>query len=189
MYDWAVAQAQTKHAVWTLAIVSFAESSFFPIPPDAMLVPMCLAERRKAFLFAAVCTIASVLGGMAGYAIGYFLIESLGTWIINLYGYDDALHQFQQTVQEYGVWFVLIKGLTPIPYKLVTIGAGAGGMAILPFFIASLVTRGVRFFAEAALLWYFGPPVKAFIERHLTLVSWAFLIALVGGIVAVRYLM
>lgn len=189
MYDWAVAQAQTRHAVWTLAIVSFLESSVFPIPPDAMLVPMCLAERRKAFLFAFVCTIASVVGGMAGYAIGYFLIESLGNWIIHLYGYDDALHQFQQTVQEYGVWFVLIKGLTPIPYKLVTIGAGAGGMAILPFFLASAVTRGVRFFAEAALLWYFGPPVKAFIEKHLTVVSWAFLIALVGGIVAVRYVM
>ncbi len=189
MYDWAVAQAQTKHAVWTLAIVSFAESSFFPIPPDAMLVPMCLAERRKAFMFAAVCTVASVIGGIAGYAIGYFLIESIGQWIINLYGYDDALAQFQHTVQEYGVWFVLIKGLTPIPYKLVTIGAGAGSMALGPFIIASIITRGVRFFAEAALLWYFGPPVKAFIERHLTLVSWAFLIALAGGILAVRYVM
>ncbi len=189
MYDWAVAQAQTKHAVWTLAVVSFAESSFFPIPPDAMLVPMCLAERRKAFMFATVCTIASVIGGIVGYAIGYFLIESIGAWIINLYGYDDALARFQQTVQEYGVWFVLIKGLTPIPYKLVTIGAGAGAMALGPFIIASIVTRGVRFYAEAALLWYFGPPVKAFIERHLTLVSWAFLIALAGGIVAVRYVM
>lgn len=189
MYDWAVAQAQTRHAVWTLAIVSFAESSFFPIPPDAMLVPMCLAERRKAFMFATVCTIASVIGGIAGYAIGYFLIESFGSWIIHVYGYDDALAQFQHTVQEYGVWFVLVKGLTPIPYTLVTIGAGAGAMALGPFIIASVVTRGLRFYAEATLLWYFGPPVKAFIEKHLTLVSWGFLIALVGGIVAVRYVM
>lgn len=171
-----------------MGVVSFAESSFFPIPPDVMLIPMVLANRRKAFTIAAVCTVTSVLGGLLGYAIGYYFFETIGAWVVKTYGLQAGLEKFRHQYAEWGVWVILIKGLTPIPYKLVTIASGAAHFDLFTFVWASIVTRGARFFIVSALLWKYGDPIRTFIEKRFTLVSWAFLIALVGGFVVVKYL-
>ena len=188
LYDWVIALAGHRHAVPAMGAVSFLESSFFPIPPDVMLVPMVLANRAKAFRIALVCTVMSVLGGLLGYAIGYYLFETLGAWVVRVYGLQSAQESFQAGFDRYGTWIILIKGLTPIPYKLVTIASGAAHFDLFTFVWASIVTRGVRFFLISALLWKFGEPVRAFIEKHLTVLTWGFLIALIGGFVAFRYL-
>ncbi len=188
LYDWVIALAGHRHAVPAMGAVSFLESSFFPIPPDVMLVPMVLANRAKAFRIALVCTIASVLGGLLGYAIGYYLFETIGAWVVRVYGLQSARDSFLAGFEQYGTWIILIKGLTPIPYKLVTIASGAAHFDLFTFIWASILTRGARFFLIAALLWKFGEPVRHFIEKHLTLLTWIFLIALVGGFVAFRYL-
>ncbi len=187
LYDWTLSLAASPHATWALAAVSFAESSFFPVPPDALLVPMCLAERRKCWSFALTCTIASVLGGILGYAIGYYLMETLGEWIIGVYGLGSQATTFQEKYQEWGLWIILIKGLTPIPYKLVTIASGAAHFSFLVFILASIVTRGVRFFLVAGLLWQFGPPIRDFLERRLQWVTLGFLTVLIAGFVVVTY--
>ena len=188
LYDWVIGLAGHRHAIPAMGVVSFAESSFFPIPPDVMLVPMVLARRDKAFTIAAVCTVTSVLGGLVGYAIGYYLFETIGAWVVKLYSLQGALDNFRLGFERYGVWIILIKGLTPIPYKLVTIASGAAHFDLFTFVWASILTRGARFFLVAWLLWKFGEPIRAFIERRLTLLTWLFLIALVGGFVAFRYL-
>ena len=188
MYEWVMRLAGSRHAPASLAAISFAESSFFPIPPDVMLVPMVLANRQKAFTIATVCTVGSVLGGLLGYAIGYYFFETIGAWVVKTYGLQAGLESFRHGFAEYGTWIILIKGLTPIPYKLVTIASGAAHFDLFTFVWASIVTRGARFFIVAALLWKYGEPIRAFIEKRLTLVTWLFLIALVGGFVAFRYL-
>jgi membrane protein YqaA with SNARE-associated domain len=188
LYDWVLRLAAHPRAIPALGVISFLESSVFPIPPDVMLVPMVLAKRDKAFRIALVCTVASVLGGLLGYAIGYYFFETLGEWVVRTYGLQDSLAAFRKGFAEYGIWIILIKGLTPIPYKLVTIASGAAHFDLFTFVWASIVTRGVRFFAVAGLLWRFGEPIRDFIEERLTLVTWLFLIALVGGFVAFRYL-
>ncbi len=188
LYNWTMRQAAGRHAVPTLAAVSFAESSFFPIPPDVMLIPMCLAARARAFYYAAVCSGASVLGGLLGYAIGYFLYEAVGRPIVEFYGLERSFATFQSTFAIWGLWIILIKGLTPIPYKIVTIASGVAAFDLPVFIVASVVTRGVRFFGEAALLWRFGPPIRAFIERRLTILGWIFLVGLIGGFLVLRYL-
>ena len=180
--------AAHRRALPALAVISFLESSVFPIPPDVMLIPMVLADRARAFRIALVCTIASVLGGLLGYAIGYYLFQTLGEWIVRTYGLQTGLAAFRAGFEEWGLWIILIKGATPIPYKLVTIASGAAHFDLFTFVWASIVTRGLRFFAVAALLWRFGEPIRGFIEKRLTLLTWAFLIALVGGFVAFRYL-
>ncbi|MBL8708577.1 MAG: DedA family protein [Rhodospirillaceae bacterium] len=187
LYDWIMALAESPKALWALAGVSFAESSFFPIPPDPMLVPMVLANRKRAFVFAGVCTLASVLGGIAGYYIGYAL-EGLGKAILAFYGYRGAMDAFQAMFAEWGLWIILVKGMTPIPYKVITIASGMAGFDLKVFIAASIATRGARFFLVAGLLYYFGAPVRAFIERRLTLVTTLFVVALIGGFVALRYL-
>lgn len=189
LYDWTMRQAASPKAGRWLGFISFLESSVFPIPPDVMLVPMCLAQRERAFHYALICTVASVLGGLLGYAIGYFLIETLGDIIIRAYGYGEKLHAFQEAYQEWGVWIILVKGLTPIPYKLVTIASGAAHFSLLAFTLASIATRGLRFFLIAALLWRFGPPIKEFIEKRLTILTWIFFIGLIGGFVVVRFIL
>jgi membrane protein YqaA with SNARE-associated domain len=186
-YDWTLALASHRRALPALAAVSFTESSFFPVPPDAMLVPMVLARPDRAWIMAGVCTVASVIGGLFGYAIGYFLFETLGQWLIKVYGYGDAFTQYQEGFAEWGTWIILIKGLTPIPYKLVTIASGLAQFDIFTFVWASVVTRGARFFLVAALLWRFGPPIKDFIEKRLTLVTTLFVIGVIGGFLALRY--
>jgi membrane protein YqaA with SNARE-associated domain len=187
-YHWTMRMAAHRKAPQALFWVSFAESSFFPIPPDAMLIPMVVANRAKAWYFAAVATLASVLGGILGYAIGYFLYETLGQWVINLYGLAAQFEAYRAAYNEWGLWIILIKGLTPIPYKLVTIASGAAAFDIWVFIAASIATRGARFFLVAALLYWFGEPIREFIERRLTMVTTTFVVLLVGGFVVVRYL-
>jgi membrane protein YqaA with SNARE-associated domain len=188
LYDWVIRLAGHPRAIPAMGVVSFAESSFFPIPPDVMLVPMILANRRKAFTIALVCTICSVLGGLLGYAIGFYFFETIGAWVVKTYGLQAGLEKFRDEFARYGTWVILIKGLTPIPYKLVTIASGAAHFDLFTFVWASIVTRGARFFLVAALLWKFGEPIRAFIEKRLTLVMWLFLIVLIGGFVAVKFL-
>lgn len=188
LYDWVIRLARHRHAIPAMGAVSFMESSFFPIPPDVMLVPMVLANREKAFQIALVCTICSVLGGLLGYAIGYYFFETIGEWVVKTYGLQAGLATFRAGFDEYGTWIILIKGLTPIPYKLVTIASGAAHFDLFTFMWASILTRGARFFLVAALLWKFGEPIRTFIEKRLTLLTWLFLIALIGGFVAFRYM-
>ena len=187
LYTWTLAQAAGPRAVPALALVSFVESSIFPIPPDVMLVPMCLADRARAFYFAMVCTVSSVAGGVFGYAIGYFLYESIGRLIVDLYGLQSGFDAYQQAFAKWGLWIILIKGLTPIPYKVVTIASGVAAFDPLIFVAASIVTRGARFYLEAALLWRYGAPIRAFIERRLNQLTWIFLVSLVGGFVVIRF--
>jgi membrane protein YqaA with SNARE-associated domain len=181
--------ASHPRAAHALFWVSFAESSVFPIPPDVMLIPMVLANRAKAWVYVAICTAGSVLGGILGYAIGYFLYETLGLWVINLYGLATQAEAYRAAYNEWGLWIILIKGLTPIPYKIVTIASGAAAFDFWVFIAASIVTRGGRFFLVAALLYWLGEPIREFIERRLTLVTTAFVVLLVGGFVVVRYLL
>jgi membrane protein YqaA with SNARE-associated domain len=188
LYARTLALAASRHAMAALAVVAFAEASFFPLPPDLLLIPMILARPRRAFLLATVCTAASVLGGFLGYAIGYFLFDAIGRPILETYHAMDRYEALKQTFAEWGVWIILIKGLTPIPYKFVTIASGVAHFDLVAFALASLVSRSLRFFLLAALLWRFGEPVRDFIERRLMLVTSLFAVALVGGFVALRYL-
>ncbi|CCB67916.1 MULTISPECIES: YqaA family protein [unclassified Hyphomicrobium] len=188
LYDWTMRMAASKRAPWALAAVSFAESSFFPIPPDIMLIPMVLSDRRKAWWYATVATVASVIGGILGYAIGYYFFEAVGLPILKFYGREHALDSFMAFVQEYGVEAVIIKGATPIPYKVVTIAAGVGKMNLGAFLGASIVARAMRFYLVAGLLYFFGEPIRAFIEKRLGMVMTVFLVLLVGGFVAVKYI-
>lgn len=187
MYDWIMARATTRSGFYLLGAVSFAESSFFPLPPDLFLVPMVLADRSRARLLALWCTITSVAGGLLGYAIGAFLYQSVGHWLISLYGYGTQVEAFRTAYAQWGAWVILIKGLTPIPYKIITIASGFAGYDLLLFVVLSLITRGVRFFIVAELLRIFGEPVREFIERRLTLVTTVFVLAVVGGFIVLRY--
>ena len=181
LYDWTLRMASHRHATRGLAAISFAESSFFPIPPDVMLVPMVLARRDKAYWIATVCTVASVAGGVLGYAIGYYLAHSLGQWLASLYGMPDPIGVFRRWYSTYGAWLILIKGFTPIPFKLVTIASGIAHFNFGLFFICAVITRAGRFFLIAWLLKRYGAPMQAFIERRLTLVGWVTLGLLAGG--------
>ncbi|MBF0561954.1 MAG: DedA family protein [Alphaproteobacteria bacterium] len=188
IYDWTLRLAGHRHAMVWLALVSFVESSVFPIPPDALLIPMVLARRERAWQYAAVCTLASVIGGYLGYAIGYFLFETVGRWIIAVYHLESQFTGFRDTFNHYGGWIVLAKGMTPIPYKLITIAAGATRLDLATFTVASIGARGMRFFLVTGLLWWFGEPIRDFIERRLGLVTVAFLLLLVGGFLILKVL-
>ncbi len=181
LYAWVLALSEKPTAPWALAGVSFAESSFFPIPPDIMLVPMCLARPDRAFFYAGLCTLASVLGGLAGYAIGALLYDTIGRFLIELYGYGDKAEAFRAAYAEWGHWIILIKGVTPIPYKIVTITSGFAGYNLFWFTLLSIVTRGARFGLVAGLLYLWGPPARAFIERRLELVAVVSLVIIVAG--------
>ena len=187
LYDWTIRLAAHRNAHWALAVVSFVESSVFPIPPDVVLIPMVLSQRHKAWAYAAICTVASVVGGIFGYAIGYFLFDTLGQTILNFYGYQDAFANFAARYNEYGVWIVLIAGFTPFPYKVITIASGVTHLNFVVFMLASIVARGARFFIVAGLLWWFGEPIRAFIDRYFGLLSFAFMALLIGGFVLLRY--
>jgi membrane protein YqaA with SNARE-associated domain len=187
LYDRIMQLAEGPEAMKWLALVSFAESSFFPVPPDAMIVPMVLARPERAWRIAAVCTVASVIGGFFGYGIGYFLFETIGQRIVDFYGLQSAFLKFDQEFQQWGLWIILIKGLTPIPYKIVTIASGVAHFDLLVFALASLATRGARFFLVAALLRAFGRPLRTFIERYLTLVTTGLALMVVAGFVVLKY--
>ena len=187
MYDWMMRLASHRGAPQALFWVSFVESSVFPIPPDVMLVPMVLAERRKAWVYATIATVGSVLGGIAGYAIGYFFFEAVGQPILRFYGKAEAFGQFTQWFNDYGVWILIAKGWTPFPYKVLTIAAGVAKMNLVSFMIASIIARAMRFYLVAGLLFWFGAPIREFIERRLTLITTAFVVALIGGFLAIKY--
>jgi membrane protein YqaA with SNARE-associated domain len=188
LYSRTLAMAAHRHAMAAMALISFAESSFLPLPPDFLLVPMTLARPHRAWVIAAVCTITSVFGGYVGYAIGYFLFDAVGEPILEFYHAMDKYEAFKSAFAEWGAWIIVIKGLTPIPFKLVTIASGAAQFDLLAFTLASLVSRSLRFFLLAALLWRFGEPIRDFIERRLMLVTSLVAAALVGGFVVLRYL-
>jgi membrane protein YqaA with SNARE-associated domain len=183
-----MALAASPYAAWWLAAIAFAEASFFPIPPDALLIPMALAKPPAAWRFAAICTLGSVAGGALGYLIGLAVFDQIARPILNLYGYGAAYAAFQAKFQEYGVWIILVKGLTPIPYKIVTIAAGAARFDFATFMAASVLTRGARFFLVATLLHFFGDSVRDFIERRLTLVTSALAVGVIGGFLALKLL-
>ncbi len=187
LYDWCIDAAGKPHASWILGAVSFAESSFFPAPPDVMLIPMALARPERAWFFATICTLTSVAGGLLGYFIGSALYETVGLWLVHLYGYGDKMEAFRSAYAQYGAWIILLKGLTPIPYKLVTIASGFAGFNIGLFILMSLISRGMRFYAVAFLLNRYGRRARGIIEERLGL--WATLSAVaivVGFIVVVR---
>jgi membrane protein YqaA with SNARE-associated domain len=185
LYEWVMRLAGSRQAPAALAVISFAESSFFPIPPDVMLGPMVLAKRDKAFVYAAICTIASVLGGLLGYAIGVYL-EPVGQAILRIFGHPEGQAEFQKWFDQWGLWVILIKGATPIPYKLVTITAGLARFDLFTFVWASVLTRGFRFFAVAAVLKYYGPAMLKEFERRLNLYAILLIVLLVGGVVALK---
>jgi len=186
-YDWVLRLAGSRNAPWALAVVSFAESSFFPVPPDVMLAPMVAARPQRAFLYAGICTAASVAGGLLGYFIGMHL-EPLAEWLLRLTGHPEGQAEFQRWFDQYGLYVILAKGLTPIPYKLVTITSGMAHFSLFTFIWASVLTRGARFFLEAAVLKFWGPAILREVERRLALYTILFLVILVGGVVAVKVL-
>jgi membrane protein YqaA with SNARE-associated domain len=188
LYDWCIDAAHKPYALWLMGAVSFAESSFFPIPPDTMLIPMSLARPERAWTYATLCTITSVAGGVLGYVIGAYLYDTLGQWLIAIYHLSGKIEAFRDAYQCYGALIILIKGLTPIPYKIVTITSGFAGYNIWLFIAFSIVARGMRFYLAALVLNRYGERVRMVIEKRLTF--WVTLGAavLVAGILAVVYL-
>jgi membrane protein YqaA with SNARE-associated domain len=186
LYLRTLALAASPRAGWWLAAVAFAEASFFPIPPDALLIPMALARPDRAWRYALTCLVGSVTGGALGYLIGYAVFDQLARPLIAFYGYAPAFAAFQAMYAKWGLWVILVKGLTPIPYKIVTIASGAAHFNFPLFMAASVATRGARFFLVALLLRFFGAPVREFIERRLTLVTSLLAAGIVGGFLILR---
>jgi membrane protein YqaA with SNARE-associated domain len=187
-YDRLMRAAAHRHANYWLALISFIESSVFPIPPDTMLIPMVLADRRNAWRAAGICTAASVLGGLAGYAIGALLYEAVGLPLLEFYGYAEKFAAFTAQYNEWGAWIVFGAGITPFPYKVITIASGVTHLDLAIFVIASVLARGIRFYLVAALCWRFGPAVQKTIEKNLGLWTTAAFLLLVGGFALVKYL-
>lgn len=188
IYDRAMRSAESPNAVAVLAFISFLESSIFPIPPDLLLVPMVLAARQRAWYLALVCTVSSVIGGFAGYAIGNLLFDSVGHWIISTYGLAAKYDQLKEHFAQNGFIYIVLKGMTPIPFKLVTIASGALQFDLASFGFASVLCRAPRFFLVAGLLWWFGPVVRVFVEKYLVWVTTAALALVVAGFVILKYL-
>jgi membrane protein YqaA with SNARE-associated domain len=188
MYDWCVAAAGRPYATWLMGIVSFVESSFFPIPPDVMLIPMMLARPDRAYFFATVCTLTSVAGGVLGYAIGALLYDTVGLWLIQLYGYGNKIETFRELYAEWGAWIIIGKGVTPIPYKLVTIVSGFAGYSLVMFILCSVIARGIRFYVLAFLFRRYGSKAREILEKRLELWVTLGAIVLVIGIVGAVYL-
>lgn len=187
LYDWALAQAGSRHALPSLFGISFIESSVFPIPPDVLILPMVLARRERAWIVALVATLGSVLGGLAGYAIGFFFYEAVGEQILAFYGYLEKFREFTAYYNEWGAWIVAGAGFTPFPYKVITIASGVTRLDLAVFVAASVVSRAGRFFLLAGLLWWFGPPIRRFVEAYLPQLTFLFFLLLVGGFVALKY--
>lgn len=187
LYDWVMGLAASPNAERALGAVSFIESSFFPIPPDTMLIPMVLADRTKAWRYAFVCTVTSVLGGLAGYAIGYFLYEAVAQPLLDFYGNLDKFEAFKGSYNEQGAWIVLIGGATPVPYKVITIASGATKLNLAVFMLASVVARGARFYLVCGLLYFFGERIRNFIERYLGWVALASIILFIGGFYLLKF--
>ncbi|MCB1440827.1 MAG: DedA family protein [Nitratireductor sp.] len=187
LYDWVFSLARHRHANAALFGVSFAESSFFPIPPDVMLIPMVLADRKRWMFYATICTVASIIGAFAGYAIGAFFYDAVGQPILALYGKEDAFDRVAEWYNTWGGWGVLFAAVTPFPYKVLTIFSGATGLNLAVFAVVSVIGRGLRFFLVSWLLYRFGAPIQTFIERRLSLMFTIAVVLLIGGFVAVKY--
>jgi membrane protein YqaA with SNARE-associated domain len=189
LYDWVIGLAGHRRALPALALVSFAESSVFPVPPDVLLLPMVLARPKRAWIVALVCTLASVAGGVAGYAIGALLFEAVGRPILDFYGYADKFQLFSEQYNEWGAWIVFGAGFTPIPYKVFTIASGVTGLDLVVFVIASTLSRGARFFLEATLLYFFGEPIRNFVEQRLALFATLFFVSLFAGFLLLKFVL
>jgi len=187
LYNWVLRQAETPYALWTLAFVSFIESSMFPIPPDVLMIPMIIAAPKRAWLIAGVCTVSSVLGGALGYYIGYGLFDSVGRPVLEFYHKADAFDALASSYNDQGFWAVLIAGVTPFPYKVITIFSGVTGLNFALFMATSVLARGLRFFIIAALLYRYGEPIRDFIDRRLGLVATVSVALLIGGFLVVKY--
>jgi membrane protein YqaA with SNARE-associated domain len=188
LYDWTLSLAAGPRANVALGTVSFIESSVFPIPPDLLLIPMVIAKREKAWYLAFLCTVTSVVGGLLGYFIGSVLFHEIAEPILSFYGYLDKFDEFKKLFNEWGWWFVFFAGLTPFPYKVITIASGVTGLSLPIFMLSSVVSRGIRFFVVSALLYFFGPPIRDFIEKRLGLMFTVFVVLLVGGFAAIKLL-
>ncbi len=187
-YNWTLEKAQHKNAKWYLSLISFAESSFFPIPPDILLIPMALASKAKALFYAFICTLFSVLGGILGYAIGYFFYNSVGIYIVELYHLENSFNIFEDYYKEFGILIVLGAGITPFPYKFITIASGVFGLNIFLFIIVSIIGRGLRFYLIAILLYFFGEKIKLIIDKYFNILTIVFFILLVGSVFIIRFL-
>ena len=188
LFNRVMALSRHRHAMAALAGVSFVESSVFPIPPDAMLVPMVLSKPRQAFWIATVCTVASVLGGMLGYYIGYGLWQAIGDPLMNMYGYDENFKRFAENYNEWGAWIVFSAGITPFPYKVITIASGLAHLDLVTFIVASILSRGLRFFVIACLLYWFGDAIRRYIERNLGKFTILFVVSLFAGFLLIKWL-
>jgi len=188
LYNWTLSLAYSPYALWALACVAFVESSVFPIPPDLLMIPMIIAAPHRAFLIAGVATVASVLGGMLGYGIGMFAFETIGQPVLEALGKTHSMEEFSTRFNDMGFWAVLVAGITPFPYKVITIMSGFTAMPIGTFIVTSILARALRFFIIAALLWKFGDPIRTFIEKRLGLVFTLFCVVLIGGFFLVKYL-
>ena len=187
-YNWTLEKAQHKNAKWYLSLISFAESSFFPIPPDILLIPMALASKAKAIFYAFICTLFSVLGGILGYAIGYFFFNSVGIFIVEFYHLENSFSIFENYYKEYGILIVLGAGITPFPYKFITIASGVFGLNIFSFIIVSIIGRGSRFYLIAVLLYFFGEKIKLIIDKYFNILTIVFFILLVGSVFIIRFI-
>ena len=189
LYHWTLSLAESPRATWALGLIAFAESSFFPIPPDVILVPMSLAKPKRAWFYAGLCTVASVLGGVVGYAIGALFFDTIGSWLISLYGYGDKVGALKLFYDKWGWAFILVKGLTPIPFKLVTIVSGLLHYNFFLFVLLATITRGARFFILAAFLNNFGEPIKAMLEKHFATFMILIVVTIVFGFWAASKMM
>lgn len=187
LYDWTMDKAAHRHAVWWLCAFAFAEATFFPIPADVLLIPMIMAVRQNALRLSIVCALASATGGEFGYAIGYYFYEAVGKPIIEFYGYTAQFAELQDEYRKYGEWIVAIGAISPIPYKVVTITSGVAQMDFVAYTATSYGTRMIRFLAVGGLLWYFGPPIKRFIEERMGLAALLFLALFIGGFAVIKW--
>ena len=188
IYSWTLQKAQHKNAKWYLSLISFAESSVFPIPPDIILIPMALASKVNALFYAFLCTLFSVLGGVLGYTIGYFFFNSIGLYIVEFYHLENSFSVFEDYYKEFGILIVLGAGITPFPYKFITIASGVFGLNIFLFIIISIIGRGLRFYLIAILLYFFGEKIKLIIDKYFNILTIVFFILLVGSVFIIRFI-
>jgi len=186
LYNWTLKKAEHKYSSWILSIVSFSESSFFPIPPDVLLIPMIIAKRTKAWTYALICTLSSVIGGVAGYAIGFFLFNSIGILIVEFYHLSNSFNTFENYYKEYGILIVLGAGFTPFPFKFITIASGVFSLNIFLFILTAFVARGLRFYLLACLLFIFGEKIKILIDKYFNILAVLFFILLLGSFMLIK---
>ncbi len=188
-YRWSMRAGQGRRGLWACALTSFAESALLPLPVDAILVPVMLADRRQVWRAALITAVASVLGGCVGYLLGYLLYETVVVWLIDLYGWEESFKRIQSRFHHEGLWIVLIGALTPLPYKLIAIASGVQSLPFLLFLGASILGRGLRFFAVGLALYYFGPQIRGLLDRHAKIVGWIVLITLILGFVMIEWVL